>query len=142
MTYVHWALLGMVGYSAVTLFVKLATRQGDFSSFLVLSIACIFVLISTMTITFLRGDFTPLKVANLLTPSALWSYAAGIALTIAVTALFKALSMGPASTVVPIYGMFVVGGALLGFVVLGETITAQKVLGIGLAACSIYLISQ
>ena len=30
MGYVAWALLGMAGYSLTTLFVKLATRTGEF----------------------------------------------------------------------------------------------------------------
>lgn len=142
MTYFHWALLGMVGYSTVTLCVKLATRSGDFSSFLVLSIACLVVLISTLTITWLRGDFSQVKAADLVSSSALWSYATGIALAVAVTSLFKALSMGPASEVVPVYGMFIVGGALLGIVFLGESLHWQKVVGIITAAISIYLITQ
>lgn len=142
MHYVHWALLGMVGYSIVTLCVKLATRNGGFSSFLVLSIACLIVLISTLIITYLRADYESLKPSDLVSAHAYWSYAAGIALTVAVTSLFKALSMGPASIVVPIYGMFVVGGAVLGIVFLGESLTWQKGIGILTAALSIYLITQ
>jgi drug/metabolite transporter (DMT)-like permease len=51
---------------------------------------------------------------------------ADVALSIAVTSLFRALELGPASVVVPIYGMFVVGGFILGVVLLGEAITFQK----------------
>src|SRR5260221_14275252 len=43
-----------------------------------------------------------------------YSVATGIALTIAVTSLLEALSLGPASIEVPTYSMFVVGGAVLG----------------------------
>lgn len=142
MSYFHWALLGMVGYSTVTLCVKLATRSGDFSSFLVLSIACMVVFVSTLTITWLRGDFSQVKADDFVSSNALWSYATGIALAVAVTSLFKALSMGPASEVVPVYGMFVVGGALLGIVFLGESINWQKIVGIITAAISIYLITR
>ncbi len=142
MTYIHWAILGMVGYSTVTLCVKLATRSGEFSSFLVLSIACLVVLMSTLTITWLRGDFSQLKADDFVSSSAFWSYATGIALAVAVTSLFKALSMGPASVVVPVYGMFVIGGALLGILFLGESIHWQKIVGIMFAAISIYLITR
>jgi hypothetical protein len=38
----------MVGYSLVTMFVKLATRNGQFSSFLVLAIATSIVCTSTL----------------------------------------------------------------------------------------------
>jgi len=74
-------------------------------------------------------------------PSALLSYGAGIALAIAVTALFRALSLGPASIVVPIYGMFIVGGAVLGILFLDEPANPRKLLGIGLAVVSIFLIA-
>ena len=43
MGYVGWALLGMVGYSLVTLLVKLATRGGGVSSFYVLALAVLIV---------------------------------------------------------------------------------------------------
>jgi transporter family protein len=71
------------------------------------------------------------------------SYAAatGVALTIAVSSLFLALSLGPASIVVPIYGMFIIGGSALGMLVLREPITVYKLVGIGLATASIYFIT-
>jgi drug/metabolite transporter (DMT)-like permease len=45
------------------------------------------------------------------------------------------------SVVVPIYGMFIVGGAVLGLVLPHEPLTLRKALGILLAAVSIYLIA-
>lgn len=41
----------------------------------------------------------------------------------------------------PIFGMFLVGGALLGFVVLGEATTIKKALGIALGAVAVVLIA-
>jgi bacterial/archaeal transporter family protein len=70
-----------------------------------------------------------------------YAVATGFALTIAVTSLFQALSLGPASIVVPIYGMFIIGGATLGMLVLREPITVYKLVGIGLATASIYFIT-
>lgn len=142
MGYISWALVGMAGYSAVTLLVKLATRGEKFSSFLVLSIASVIVLLAVLSIAFIRGDFKNLAVHDLVSPSALWSYATGIALTIAVASLFRALSLGPASVVVPIYGMFIVGGSILGILFLGEPLYLRKVMGIGLAIISIFLITK
>ncbi|PYK76448.1 MAG: hypothetical protein DME42_00060 [Verrucomicrobia bacterium] len=60
---------------------------------------------------------------------------------IAVVFYFLALSEGPASVVVPIYGMFIVGGAILGLIFLHEPFTLRKALGILLAAISVYLIA-
>ncbi|MHB8622464.1 MAG: EamA family transporter [Sulfuricaulis sp.] len=142
MNYIIWALVGMVGYSFTTLLVKLATRSGQFSSFLVLAIACIITFVATVSIAFVRGDIQNLSPRDLLGPSAWLTYATGIALTIAVTSLFRALSLGPASIVVPIYGMFIVGGALLGVIFLHEPVTIRKFVGIILAVFSIFLIAH
>jgi transporter family protein len=64
-----------------------------------------------------------------------------VALVIAVVFYFLALSEGPASVVVPIYGMFIVGGAVLGLIFLHEPFTLRKAFGILLAAISVYLIA-
>ncbi len=132
----------MVGYSLVTLFVKLATRSGEASSFYVLAIAILIVGSVAWAIAILGGDFTGFTASDLAKPSTLWSYATGVALIVAVASLFKALSLGPATEVVPIYGMFVVGGALLGIIFLNEPLTNRKLLGIAFAALSIYLIAK
>lgn len=142
MNHVHWALLGMVGYSLVTLFVKLATRNGVFSGFVVLTISIAIVMLSTVALVLYRGDFQYLKLSNFIEANALWSYAAGISLAVAVTSLFMGLSLGSASVVVPIYGMFVVGGSVLGFIFLGESLDIQKVVGIVFAVVGIYLITR
>ena len=141
MNYVAWSILGMAGYSLVTLLVKVATRSGQFSSFLVLAIATTIVCTSALSITVLRGDTRALIARDFASASALWAYATGIALTVAVVSLFRALSLGPASGVVPIYGMFIVGGAILGMVFLHEPPNLRKLIGIALAAISIVLIA-
>jgi len=79
MNYVGWAILGMIGYSLVTLFVKLAIRSGQFSSFLVLAIATAMVATCAVSIAVLRGDLRALEARDFTTPSAFWAYATGIA---------------------------------------------------------------
>lgn len=69
MGYVGWALLGMVGYSLVTLLVKLATRSGEASSFFVLAVAVLIVGSVAWAIAILRGDFTGFTVSDLAKPS-------------------------------------------------------------------------
>jgi transporter family protein len=93
-------------------------------------------------ITIARDDLKNLSPKDFMGSSALFAYATGIALTVAVMSLFRALSLGPASIVVPIYGMFIVGGAILGIVFLHEPITARKLAGIVLAIISIILIAK
>jgi transporter family protein len=142
MNYITWALIGMVGYSFTTLLVKFATRSGQFSSFLVLAIACVITMITVVSITLVRGDLQQISAKDFTSSSAWYAYATGIALTVAVMSLFRALSLGPASIVVPIYGMFIVGGAVLGILFLHEPLTARKVVGIGLAVISIFLLAK
>jgi transporter family protein len=142
MSYITWALIGMVGYSFTTLLVKFATRSGQFSSFLVLAIACVITFTTAVSVTLFRGDLQHVSVKDFAGSSAWYAYATGIALTVAVMSLFRALSLGPASIVVPIYGMFIVGGAVLGIAFLHEPLTARKVVGIGLAVISIFLLTK
>jgi bacterial/archaeal transporter family protein len=60
---------------------------------------------------------------------------------VAVTSLFHALSLGPANVVVPIYGMFIVGGSLLGVLFLGEPMTSNKIVGLAAAVFGVMLVS-
>jgi bacterial/archaeal transporter family protein len=139
--YVAWAVLGMVSYSTVTLMVKLATRTGEFNAFAVLAIATTMVAIAAVANAWLGHAFAGKSVADFAKPGALYAYAAGLALTVAVGSLFKGLSLGPASVVVPVYGMFIVGGAMLGVLVLGEPMTAKRALGMALAVVGVVLVA-
>ena len=44
-SYILWALLGMAGYSFMTLFVKLAERSGEASTYMVLAVSTSIVVI-------------------------------------------------------------------------------------------------
>lgn len=142
MGYVAWALLGMAGYSTVTLLTKLSVRTGEFNSWGVVAIATAIVAPSLMTYAILSGAFAGKTPADFTKPGALWAYACGIALLIAVGSLFKGLSLGPASVVVPVYGMFIIGGAVLGVIFLGEPVTAKKVAGLALCVAGVYLVAS
>ena len=138
--YVLWALLGMAGYSFMTLFVKLAERSGEASTYMVMAVSTSIVAVAAFSIVALRGELKPL-LFELERPPLLWAIAAGVALAIAVNALFHALSLGPANVVVPIYGMFVIGGSLLGVVFLGEPMAWHKLAGLIAAVIGIILIA-
>lgn len=142
MGYVGWALLGMAGYSTVTLLTKLSVRTGEFNSWGVVAIATAIVMPSLMTYAIATGAFVGKTPSDFTKPGALWAYACGIALLVAVGSLFKGLSMGPASVVVPVYGMFIIGGAVLGVVFLGEPMTAKKVAGLALCVAGVYLVAS
>jgi bacterial/archaeal transporter family protein len=136
--YVVWALIGMIGYSFTTLFVKLAVRTGHISSFAVLAVATAMVAVSSVATAFMRGELPGhADVAALL-----WACATGLSLTIAVSSLFRALALGPASVVVPLYGMFIIGGAALGVLFLNEPLSLKKVAGLTAAVAGAYLVSR
>ena len=136
-SYVLWALLGMACYSLMTLFVKFAERSGSASTYMILAVSTTIVAIVAIAMVAMRGELNAL-VFELETPPLLWAIAAGIVLAIAVSSLFHALSLGPANVVVPIYGMFIVGGALLAVLFLDEPMTWHKTVGLdrGAPACS------
>ena len=126
----------------MTLLVKLATRGGDFTAFAVLAIATSIVAVAATAYAVFAGAFAGKAAADFGHPSAIYAYAAGIALTIAVGSLFKGLSVGPASIVVPIYGMFIVGGTLLGVLVLHEPMTLRRVAGLVMCVAGVYLVAR
>jgi len=99
------------------------------------------VVATSTTITILRGDIRAFSRDNFGSTDGLFALGTGVALVVAVVFYFLALSEGPASVVVPIYGMFIVGGAILGLIFLHEPFTLRKALGILLAAISVYLIA-
>jgi bacterial/archaeal transporter family protein len=99
------------------------------------------VVATSTTIIILRGDMRAFSPDNLTSADGLFALGTGVALVVAVVFCFLALSEGPARVVVPIYGMFIVGGAVLGLIFLHEPFTLRKALGILLAAISVYLIA-
>jgi transporter family protein len=141
-SYILWALLGMAGYSVMTLFVKIAERAGagTVSTYMVLAVSTTIVAIFAIVVVALRGELKTL-VFDLDREPLLWAIAGGIALTVAVSSLFHALSLGPANVVVPIYGMFIIGGSLLGVLFLGEPMPWHRVVGLIAAVAGVILIS-
>lgn len=98
-SYIFWALLGVAGYSFGTFFVKLAERGGAASAHIVLAVASAVVAICAIVTVAVRGEIKPLFAME---QGTLRSIAAGIALTVVVSSLFHALSLGSANVVVPI----------------------------------------
>jgi transporter family protein len=139
-SYILWAMLGMAGYSLMTLFVKLAERSGTVSTYMVLAVSTTIVAIFAIAVVAMRGELKTL-IFELERPPLLWAIAGGIALTVAVSSLFHALSLGPANVVVPIYGMFIVGGSLLGVLFLEEPMSWNKTAGLIAAIIGVILIS-
>jgi transporter family protein len=92
-TYITWAVLGMVCYSFGTFSVKLAERSGAPSSSIVLTVATTIVALASIAVVVLRGELKALFF-DLGSGSLFWAIMAGLALAIAVSSLFHALSLG------------------------------------------------
>ncbi|MFB6119395.1 EamA family transporter [Halosegnis sp.] len=136
--YITWAFIAMVGYSFVFIFAKLAMDGGRISPYTVMSVSVAIVAVASLAVTLLTGEW---RLDSYRGQAALMTYLTGVALTLAVVGYFTALSKGPASVVVPIYGLFIAGGAIPGILILGEAVTAKKLLGIGFACVSVILIA-
>jgi transporter family protein len=100
----------------------------------VLAVASAIVAIYAIVTVAVRGELNPLF--DMERGTLIWSIAAGIALTVAVSSLFHALWLGPANVVVPIYGLFIVGVLFL-----GEPMTRNKIVGLAAAVLGVVLIS-
>jgi transporter family protein len=74
-------------------------------------------------------------------PKAPYLYLAGVFLAVGILAYYRALSLGPVSAVVPIFGTFLVISSAVGIAFLDEALTLRKVAGIGCAVLGIYLVS-
>ena len=130
-------LLGSARHGFTTLFTKLAERNSEVSDFMVLADSATIVSIFVLAVVAIRGELRPL-IYDLEKGTLAWAIAGGVAL---VTSLFHALSLGVANVVVPIYGMFIVGGSLLGVLFLGASMTWNKIVGLAAAVIGVVLIS-
>ncbi|MGM0397924.1 MAG: EamA family transporter [Halobacteriota archaeon] len=134
MAYLRWSLLALLAYSLVAPLMKVATEE--IPTNVAVMISNTMLVVAAAVLVLLTNDST---IEYLSHPRAPYLYAAGIALAVGILAYYKALSLGPVSVVTPIFGMFLVLSSLVGFVVLGESVTARKGLGIVFAVIAVYL---
>lgn len=132
MAYVKYAMIALVGWGFWAIGGKMLTRYFSASSttFWVSFWSMFFIIIYvtvTRTLTFSRYTFYAIPV--------------GIVSFIAILAFYKALQLGPSSVVVPFTNMYVIFPVLFGFIVLKETITLTRVLGIICALLATVLLS-
>ncbi|MFB6299822.1 MAG: EamA family transporter [Halobacteriales archaeon] len=135
MNYVLWALLALACYSFVAPLVSISTQSGIPSDVAVLVVNGILVVIAAGLVV-LRGDEA---ITYLTHPKAPYLFAAGLFLTGGILSYYRALSLGPVSIVVPIFGLFIVASSVIGIVLLDESVTLRKTAGIGFALIAVYL---
>lgn len=132
--YVGWALLALVSYSLFTPLAKLATEQAP-SNVVALLANGVLVVAAAGAVAVAGDDVAPALEGR--TP--LLVLVAGSLLAVGILSYYRALSLGPVSVVVPIFGSFIAVASLLGVVVLGEDPTLRQVAGVVLATVGIYL---
>lgn len=137
MSYLLWTVVAMISYAFSFLFIKIATN--DLPPFTVMPIAIVTLAVGSTAVAALFGEWSVVSVTS---RSVLFSLAAGVCLAGAVVGYFRALSTGPVSVVVPVFGLFLVVGAILGIVVLGEPVTVRKAVGIVLAGVAVVLLAS
>lgn len=134
MNYVAWALLAMAGYTFVAPLLKVAL--GDIPSNVALVVAN-GVLFGVVAGIVAFTESTPLAYAT--HPKMVYVVAAGLCLTVGISAYYKALAEGPVSIVVPVFAMFIVTSSIVGVLFLDEVLTLRRGIGIVLGMVAIYL---
>lgn len=133
--YVLWALVALVGYSVFTPLAQVATREVP-STVVALVANTVLALSALGVVLYTNGG----SFGRYLTGTPLlYMLGAGAFLTVGILAYYRALSAGPISVVTPIYGMFLVGSSIIGIVLLGESVSIRKAVGIALAVVAVYL---
>lgn len=134
MNYIVFAVIALATYSFVAPLSKLASQD---IPIMVVALGSNVVITAANLAVVLYLDKG--LVSSLSSPKVVYVIGAGVFLTVGVLTYFYALSIGPVSVVAPIFGMFLVGSAVIGMVALGEAVTVRKVAGLGLAALAVYL---
>ncbi len=137
MTWQIWAILSAIFAALTAIFAKVGIQgvHSDFATF----IRTIVILIVLGIILFLTQQFQPL--ASLSHKSLLFLVLSGLATGGSWICYFRALKIGNASQVAPIDKLSVVFVAILGVIFLGEQLTFNHWLGIGLIASGAIIIA-
>jgi transporter family protein len=136
MRYLIWTLVALVGYTFVPPLMNIATREvpTTVATFVAAS------LLAGTALSFALVGQEPI-VGSLTGSHGRYVFIAGVFLAVSVLSFFQALSIGPVSIVVPIFGLFLVTSSAIGVVILDEPMTLQRGLGILLAMLAIVLLS-
>jgi len=135
-SYILWAILACITYSFVPPLVRIATRE--IPSVPAAFISNLVLIVAILAVVLVSGQDV---VTHMSSGASLYLYAAGLFLGVGVLAYYRALELGPVSVVVPIFAMFIVGGSIIGYAFLDETITVTNALGVLLGITAVYLIS-
>ena len=137
MSYVVIALIGMVTMSVGMFFLNMAVTMISPRVVMLISHALILVVVACW-VAITRERVLPVLKQG---PPLGYTLAAGFLFAIGLLALTEALGRGPGTTVVPIWGSYIVGASILATVFLRAPMNPTKGIGIGFAFLGILLIS-
>jgi transporter family protein len=136
MQYLWYALVALAAYSLVAPLTKLAMQSlpADTVAFVTNGMLA-------LTALGLIAFYDRPLLSALTHQHAPYMYAAGACLAVGIISYYRALSAGPVSLVVPIFGLFLVASSAIGVLFLDEALTLRKVTGIVLAVVAVFLTS-
>lgn len=134
MQYLWYALLALTAYALVAPLTKIAMQEFPADTVVFVTNGILVLVALGLIIVNER------PVLSVLTDEqSIYLYAAGICLSVGIIAYYRALSAGPVSVVVPIFGLFLVASSVIGIVFLDEALTLRKGTGIVLALVAVFL---
>ena len=138
MSYIAWTIIAMAAYAIMTILLKFSLRD-------VPPEAAVFVTNALLVISaFLWALYRGVKITDhlALNQPTLFLILAGLALSVSIISLYMALSRGPISTVSPLFGMNIAVVAILGFIILKEPVSLERIAGVILAAGAVFLLAK
>ena len=138
MSYVGWVIIAMLTYGVMAVMLKVTLRN-------IAPEAAVFVtnailVISALAWAIYRGVKIPDHLA--FNQPTLLLLLTGVILSVSIISFYIALSRGPVTAVIPLFGMNVAVASVLGFLVLGEPVNASRISGIILAGGAIFLLTR
>ncbi|MEZ3115074.1 EamA family transporter [Halobaculum sp. MBLA0147] len=139
MNYLPWAVVALVAYSFVPpLLNRATTGAGAVPSNVAALVSNGILVIVTLGVIAVQGESV---VEHVRKPEMAFVAASGLFLAVGILSYYRALSLGPVSVVTPVFGMFLVLASVVGVALLNESLTARKVVGIGLAVLAVVLVA-
>ena len=138
MSYIGWVFIAMLTYGIMAVLLKISLR--NIPPEVAVLVTNVILVISALAWALFRG----IKILDHLTfnQPTLFLLLAGIVLSCSVISFYMALSRGPVTAVLPIFGMNVAGASVLGFLVLGEPVNASRISGLILAGGAVFLLTR
>ena len=138
MHYIAWTLIAMSAYAVMVILLKLSLRNIPPEA--AVFVTNTFLVVAALVWSIYRGvkitDHIGLNQPTLLL------VLSGLALSVAIISQYVALSRGPVSTVYPLFGMNIAVVAFLGFLLLKEPVSIEKIAGVILAGGAIFLLAK